>query len=479
MRVADATELWQFTLVEIGERIASGAVSPVEVTRACLARTERLGPALNATIAILGDQALSAARQAEREIVGGTYRGPLQGVPIGIKDLADVAGAPTTAGSHVFDGHVAARDSTLVRQLKRAGAVIIAKLNCDEMAIHPTGAISQYGPGRNPWNPARASGGSSSGSGIAVATGMVFGALGSDTGGSIRIPASACGIVGIKPTYGRVSLDGVRLLSPTFDTPGPMARTTLDAALMLRAMVDPDDEARIHEANQLTRLVPDADAGLDGLRIGVPSSFFFEDLDPEIERLVRGAIDALARLGAELVAVELSSLPRLIESHWGIMILEAHASITEATGGDLTRVGPAVRERLAAGLEALQLDPQDSAAALGRLRAMRDDALAAYRRATSQVDALVAPAIPRSPVTIDEALTDFTWMGRLTRCFNGTHEPVVCLPCGRGSDGMPVGMQIVAPKYRERTAVRVALAYERGGEAPQHQWPPEPVLPAS
>ena len=359
--MADATELWQCTLVEIGERIASGEVSPVEVTRACLARTERLGPALNATTTILGDQALAAARQAEREIVGGTHRGPLHGVPIGIKDLADVAGVPTTVGSHVFHGHVAERDSTLVRQLKRAGAVILAKMNCDEMALHPTGAISQFGPGLNPWNTSRASGGSSSGSGIAVAAGMMFGALGSDTGGSIRIPASACGVVGIKPTYGRVSLDGVRLLAPTFDTPGPMARTTLDAALMLRAMVDPDDEASIREANRLTHLVPDADAGLDGLRIGVPSSYFFEEIDPEIERLVRGAIDALARLGAELVAVELSSLPMVIESHWGIMILESLASISAATGGDLTRVGEAVRERLAAGLEVLQLDPRDSA----------------------------------------------------------------------------------------------------------------------
>ena len=477
--MTDATDLWRFTLAEIGERIASGEVSPVEVTRACLARTERLGPALNATTTILGEQALEAARQAEREIVGGTYRGPLHGVPIGIKDLADVAGAPTTVGSHVFDGHVAERDSTLVRQLKRAGAVVIAKLNCDEMALHPTGAISRFGPGLNPWNTSRASGGSSSGSGIAVAAGMMFAALGSDTGGSIRIPAAACGVVGIKPTYGRVSLDGVRQLAPTFDTPGPMARTTLDAALMLRAMVDPDDEARIGEANSLTHLAPDADADLDGLRIGVPSSYFFEEIDPEIERIVRGAIDALARLGAELVAVELSSLPHVIESHWGIMILESHASISAATGGDLSRVGEAVRERLAAGLEFLDLDPRDSAVTLGRLRAMRDDAMADYRRATSQVDALVTPAIPRSPVPIAQALTDFTWMGRFTRCFNGTHEPVVCLPCGRGSDGMPVGMQIVAAKYRERTAVRIALAYERSGDAPPHDWPPEPDLPAS
>ena len=207
-----------------------------------------------------------------------------------------------------------------------------------------------------------------------------------------------------------------------------MARTTLDAALMLRAMVDPDDEARIGEANSLTHLLPDADAGLDGLRLGVPSSYFFEEIDPEIERIVRGAIDALARLGAELVAVELSSLPQVIESHWGIMILESHASISAATGGDLSRVGEALRERLAAGLEVLNLDPRNTAATLGRLRAMRDDALADYRRATSQVDALVVPALPRSPVPIAQALTDFTWMGRFTRCFNCTHEPVVCLP---------------------------------------------------
>jgi aspartyl-tRNA(Asn)/glutamyl-tRNA(Gln) amidotransferase subunit A len=477
--VADPNELWQFTLLDISNRIATGEVSPVEVTRACLERTERLGPALNATVTILGEQALEAARRAEREIIGGTHRGPLHGVPIGIKDLADVAGAPTTAGSHVFDGHIASTDSTIVRNLKDAGAVVTAKLNCDEMALHPTGAISQFGPGRNPWNPDLVSGGSSSGSGIAVATGMVFGAVGSDTGGSIRIPAAACGVVGIKPTYGRVSLNGMRLLAPTFDTPGPMARTTMDAALLLRAMTDPSDEKQVGEAVRLTHLTSDAGPGLEGLRVGVPSSFFFDDIDEQVERAVKGAIDALAALGAELVAVELPSLPAIIESHLGILILEAHNTIQQVTGGDLSKVGKPVRERLAKGLSTTPKYGEDPVVALGRLRATRDDALAKYRQATGNIDVLVTPALRRSPVAIANALTDFEWMGHLTRPFNSTHQPVVCLPCGIADDGMPIGLQIVSMKHRERTAVRVARSYETTEGAPKDLWPPEHELDAS
>lgn len=467
------TELWQFSLEEVGTHLATGGISPVELTRACLARTEALGPTLNATTNILGDQALESARRAEREITGGTYRGPLHGVPIGIKDLADVAGTPTTVGSRAFDGHVATRDSEVVRQLKQAGAIIIAKLNCDEMCFHVTGAISRFGVGLNPWNTDRVSGGSSSGSGIAVATGMVFGALGSDTGGSIRIPASACGIVGVKPTYGRVSLDGIRLLAPTFDSPGPMARTTMDALLLLQAMVNPADEGRMREANRLAHLANDPEHRLEGLRVGVPSNYFFDDLDVSIERAVRNGIDSLASLGAELVALELPSLPSIVESHRGILTLEAHSTIMRVTGGDLSKVGAPVRERLSNLMASGLADGEDPAAALGRFRAMRDDALAAYHATVGTVDVLVAPALRRSPVAVADALTDFDWMAQLARPFNGTHQPVVCLPCGMANDGMPVGMQIVAAKYRERTALRVALAYETTESAPKNMWPPD------
>ncbi len=466
-----APELCRLSLAQLAEEIRNGAVSPVEVTRAALDRTEQLNPGLNAAILVLAEQALEDARRAEREIMADSYRGPLHGVPIGIKDLADYSGVPTTAGSRVNAEIAAESDADLVRQLKQAGAVITTKLNCDEFAFHPTGATSAYGPSRNPWDRDLVSGGSSGGSGVAVATGMVYAALGSDTGGSIRMPAAACGIVGIKPTYGRVSLNGVRLLSPSFDTPGPMARTTLDAALMLAALLDPAAEERLRESSRREHLTGEIDAGLEGLRVGVPSNYFFQGNDPEINTIVRAAIDSLAMLGAELVVLDIPAVEELVTALFGVAVLEGYIVISEATGGDLSRVNTTLQQRMRAGVAKSLRRGESLRVALGRYRALRDDALADYRRATGAIDVLVAPALRRLPPRIDEALTDYDWMADLTRPFNATHQPTVCLPCGWSSAGLPVGMQIVAAKYRERTAIRVAHAYEQSGHAPAPRWP--------
>ncbi|MBM4436667.1 MAG: amidase [Actinobacteria bacterium] len=464
----------ELTLAEVGERIKQGDVSPVEVARACLDRIQRLNHAYNAAITVLADQALEDARRSEREILGGLYRGPLHGVPVGIKDLADVAGAPTTAGSHLFDGRTATVDAAVVRQLRAAGASIMAKLNTDEFAYHPTGATSQFGPSRNPWDPAYMTGGSSGGSGAAVAARMVYGALGSDTGGSIRLPASACGVVGIKPTYGRVSLAGMVLLAPTFDTPGPLARTTLDAALLLQGMVDPAFDAALREANRASQFLSEIDASPAGLRVGVPANYFFDGNDEEITTLTRRAVDSLTKLGVDLVNVDLPTLPALAESQVGILTLEAHANIMAATGGDLTKVNATLRARLELGLSNAIKPGEHPQVALGRLRAVRDDALAGYRRATGAIDLLVAPAMRRAPLRIDRALQDYHALADLTRPFNATQQPVVCVPCGLTSAGVPLGLQIVATKYRERSALRLARAFELSDAAPKNLRPPLP-----
>ena len=464
-------ELAQLSLIEVGELIADGRASPVEVTRNALDRLERFGSVLGATIEILGDEALSSARRAEREIGGGEYKGPLHGVPIGIKDLADVEGVVTTAGSEVFGDRPASTDASLVRLLKAAGAVITCKLNCDEFAYHPTGATSRYGPSRNPWDRNIVSGGSSGGTGAAVAAGLIYAGLGTDTGGSIRLPSALCGLVGIKPTYGRVSLKGVRLLSPSFDTPGPMARTTLDAAVMLRAMADPITEEMVGEANRMVHITSEIDAGLEGIRIGVPSNYFFDAIDSEIESIVRNAIDALVMLGAELVQVELASVERLAAAQLGILTLEAYQNVMVATDGDITRVNSTLRARLKDGMDEAMRSGEDLPIALGRLRAERDDALAGYRRATGNIDVLVAPVLQRPPPTVESALTDYRWMPNLTRPFNASHQPVISVPCGWTAAGLPVGLQIVAPKYRERTAIRVAYTFEQSQHAPERRWP--------
>ena len=469
--MVSGNELARLSLTEVGALIAAGQVSPVEVTRNCLGRLDRYAGPLGATTAILHDQALADARRAEREILAGEYRGPLHGVPVGIKDLADVAGAVTTAGSTVFGNEPASVDAGLVRGLRKAGAVIACKLNCDEFAYHPTGATSQLGPSRNPWNTEMVSGGSSGGTGSAVAAGLIYGGLGTDTGGSIRLPAALCGLVGIKPTYGRVSLEGVRLLSPSFDTPGPMARSTRDAAVMLRAMADPVTDEAIPTANRIAHLTSEMPVGLEGLRVGVPSNYFFDDLDPEIERIALAAVDALAILGGDLVQVGMPSVPDLALSQRGILTIEAYHNVISATGGDVTRVNPTLRARLKLGLDEAMRPGEDSQVTLGRLRSERDDALAAYRRAAGTVDVLVAPVLKRPPPRIDAALTDYHWMPDLTRPFNATHQPVVAVPCGWTADGLPVGLQIVAAKYRERIALRVAYAYEQSDHAPERRWP--------
>lgn len=468
-------ELAQLSLIEVGTRISDGEISPVEVTRNALDRLEMFGSALGATTSILADEAISSARRAEREIGGGDYRGPLHGVPIGIKDLADVEGAVTTAGSDVFGNRPASSDASLVRLLKKAGAVIACKLNCDEFAYHPTGATSRHGPSRNPWNLDIISGGSSGGTGAAVAAGLIYAGLGTDTGGSIRLPSAICGLVGIKPTYGRVSLDGVRLLSPSFDTPGPMARTTMDAAVMLRAMADPLTEEMVGEANQMVHIASEIDAGLEGIRIGVPSNYFFDALDPEIASIVQNAIDALVMLGAEQVQVELGSVERLAAAQLGILTLEAYQNVMAATDGDITRVNSTLRARLKDGMDVSMRSGEDLAIALGRLRAERDDALAGYRRATGNIDVLVAPVLQRSPPTVEAARTDYQWLPNFTRPFNASHQPVVAVPCGWTEAGLPVGFQIVAPKYRERTAIRVAYTFEQSQHAPERRWPEMPL----
>jgi len=468
-------ELAQLSLIEVGTRISDGEISPVEVTRNALDRLEMFGSALGATTSILADEAISSARRAEREIGGGDYRGPLHGVPIGIKDLADVEGAVTTAGSDVFGNRPASSDASLVRLLKKAGAVIACKLNCDEFAYHPTGATSRHGPSRNPWNLDIISGGSSGGTGAAVAAGLIYAGLGTDTGGSIRLPSAICGLVGIKPTYGRVSLDGVRLLSPSFDTPGPMARTTMDAAVMLRAMADPLTEEMVGEANRMVHIASEIDAGLEGIRIGVPSNYFFDALDPEIASIVQNAIDALVMLGAEQVQVELGSVERLAGAQLGILTLEAYQNVMAATDGDITRVNSTLRARLKDGMDVSMRSGEDLAIALGRLRAERDDALAGYRRATGNIDVLVAPVLQRSPPTVEAARTDYQWLPNFTRPFNASHQPVVAVPCGWTEAGLPVGFQIVAPKYRERTAIRVAYTFEQSQHAPERRWPEMPL----
>ena len=382
----------------------------MEATRNSLDRLDRYAGPLGATTAVLHDAALADARRAEREILAGEYRGPLHGVPLGIKDLADVAGSITTAGSTVFGNELATVDARLVSRGLRKGRCrhrLQAELrrvrlppHGRDLAVWPLPQSVEH-PDRF-WRIQRRHR-------LGCWAGLVYGGLGTDTGGSIRLPSALCGLVGIKPTYGRVSLEGLRLLSPSFDTPGPMARTR-DAAVMLQAMADPIADETIPTANRAAHLTSEMPVGLEGLRVGVPSNYFFEDLDPEIERIVRAAVDALAILGGDMVQVGIPTVPDLALSQRGILTIEAYQNVLAATNGDVSRVNPTLRDRLKLGLDEAMRPGEDVQITLGRLRSQRDDALAAFRRAIGTVDVLVTPVLQRSPPPIDDALTDYHWM---------------------------------------------------------------------
>ena len=298
------SNLTSLSLNEASQLVRTKKVSPVELTQACLARIERLNPKLNAFITVTPDSALAEAHAAEADIQRGQWRGPLHGIPIALKDLFDTAGVRTTAASGLFKDRVPAQDAEVVRRLKASGAVLMGKLNMHEFAYGGSSVISYFGPVRNPWAPDHIAGGSSAGSAAAMAADLCYGALGSDTGGSIRQPSAYCGTVGIKPTYGRVSTRGVIPLSWLYDHVGPMTRTVTDAALMLKVLAGYDPE----DTNSTETAVPDYTAALHEkkpMRIGVPRKFFYESLHPEIESAITAALAVTAKLGASQQDVEI------------------------------------------------------------------------------------------------------------------------------------------------------------------------------
>jgi aspartyl-tRNA(Asn)/glutamyl-tRNA(Gln) amidotransferase subunit A len=431
-------------------------LSPVELTRACLARIERLNPSLNAFITVTAEAALAQARAAEEEIGRGDWRGPLHGVPIALKDLVDVEGTPTTAGSRAFGDRPAERDAVVTARLRAAGAVFLGKLNLHELAYGASSVVSAYGSVRNAWSPEVTAGGSSSGSAVAVAAGMCFGAVGSDTGGSIRQPAAFANIVGLKPGYGRVSLRGVIALSTYNDHVGPMTRTVRDAALMLQAMAgyDPDDPSSVDLR------VPDYAAALDAApgrarpRIGIARRHYFEKMDPGVAPAVETALETLGEAGS-LREVDVPAY--LDNTVFRAEIWEYHRDRVERTP-ELFQ--PDTLGRIRTGTDV------DAPAYIAKRREMdelRRGALAVFR----DVDLIVTPTSANPPFRADpypgfeqlRALEIGTL--RNTRPFNALGWPALSVPCGFGRDGLPVGLQIVGPPGGEPAVLALAHAFEQ------------------
>jgi aspartyl-tRNA(Asn)/glutamyl-tRNA(Gln) amidotransferase subunit A len=453
-------DLAWLSLAEASELVRQRKVSAVELTRACLVRIERLDPRLNAFITVTAEQALKQAKAADAEIAQGRWRGALHGMPIALKDLIDTAGVRTTAASAIFANRVPREDAEVVRRLRDAGAVLLGKLNMHEFAYGDSSAQSHYGPVRNPWDPERVSGGSSGGSAAAVAAGLCYAALGSDTGGSIRQPAAYCGIVGLKPTYGLVSTRGVVPLSWSLDHIGPMCRRVADAALSLQPIAgyDPLD------TNSLAATPPDYAAALrervSTLRLGVPRTVFYERLDPEIERAVTEALGVLRRLTASIRDVELPQYKML-----PVVGPEAYAFHAPYFTKTPERYQPMTRRRLEAGSRVTAAAYIEARRELDRLRR-------AVVPVFNTVDLLVTPTTPILAATVQEALDDpgtppaggVALSLRNTQPFDIYGLPCISVPCGFSRDGLPIGVSISGPHLGEGMVLALAHAYEQATE---------------
>ena len=442
-------------LSSASEAVQKKKISPVELTQACLTRINNLNPIVNAFITVTAESAVTEARAAEAEIGRGEWRGPLHGIPLAVKDLAETAGVRTTAASAVLEHYVPSEDAEVVRRLRKAGAVLLGKLNLHEFAYGGSGVIGHFGPARNPWNNAHITGGSSSGSGAAVAAGLCYGAIGTDTAGSIRLPAAYCGIAGLKPTYGLVSTRGIIPLSWSLDHAGPMARTVADIALMLPAIAHYD--ARDFYCQKFPPVYyPSAtEEQPSGLRLGMPPEFW-KDVDDEVTAQASAALDQLSKITAGVQEIRLSTeVDRTVVRCEPYVYHQRHLSAHEK------QYHPETLRRIRSG---------GDVTAAQYVEAYRD--MLRHRREVlglfEHVDAIVTPTSPVLPPTFadldaapDELRRRELLMLRNTRPFNVFGLPTLSISCGFSKSGLPIGLQIAGAPGAEGQVLALAHAYEK------------------
>jgi aspartyl-tRNA(Asn)/glutamyl-tRNA(Gln) amidotransferase subunit A len=438
------------TIEEFGRRLRAREVTSEQVTEECLGRIGADNPRLNAFILVMADEALQQAREADREITGGRDRGALHGVPISVKDIYDIRGTATTAASRVREGHVARRDAQAVAHLRQAGAVFIGKTNLHEFAFGTTNEDSAFGPARNPHDPSRSPGGSSGGSAASVAAGMALATLGTCTGGSIRIPAAACGIVGLKPSYGEVSTHGIVPLSRTFDHAGPLTQSVGDACLVYHALLG-DAGA-----------TPPAPMPLTGLRLAVPRRYFCDLLDDEVRARFEEALDRLRAAGAHVDDIDIRHASDIAPIYLLIVLSDAAAYHAATLDAMPERYTPPVRRRLEMGRYVLGEDYVRALAGRDVLRREVDAALAQHDALALPTLPIPAPAIGAISMKVGATTEPVrNLMLRLTQLFNVTGHPAISLPAGATSSGLPCGLQLVGCRAQTDALLRVALACER------------------
>ena len=453
-------DLSGLTITQAAGLLRQRQLSPVELVAFVLECIDRLNPRLNAYITILAEEAMQTARQAEDEIGSGCYRGPLHGIPISLKDLYATKGVRTTAGSRILGQWVPDFDATTVRKLKEAGAIIVGKAHTPEFACGATGLNDHFGPARNPWNPEHVSGGSSSGSAVSVAAGMALGSMGTDSGGSVRLPAALCGVTGFKPTYGLVSRYGIIPWSWSLDHAGPLTKTAEDAALLLQVVAGHDP----HDPSSTPVTPPDYSGsladGIRGMRLGVPRGFPWETTDEEVGRIVRRAMAVLEQLGATLHEI---SLPLHKYSNALTMVIAGSESSASHEPWIRTRFqdyAPSTAHRLRIGL-------LFQAVHYHRAQRVRTLISRQFDQALQEVDAIVTPTVPVAAPLIESAATSpaddtvFAGLPWLTRPYNLTGMPAVTVSCGFIAEGLPVGLQIAGRRFADAHVLQIAHAYQQ------------------
>jgi aspartyl-tRNA(Asn)/glutamyl-tRNA(Gln) amidotransferase subunit A len=433
--------LCDLTLRDAAIAVRSRRISPVELTQACLKRIQERDSQLNSFTSVPADEAIADAFRAESEVLRGNYRGPLHGIPIAIKDIIDIKGQVTTAASRVFLNNVADADADVVAKLREAGAVIIGKNNLHEFAYGGSAVISHFGSTRNPLNPAYITGGSSSGSAAAVAAGFCFAAIGTDTAGSIRLPAAYCGVVGLKPTYGLVSVRGVIPLSLSYDHVGPIARTVTDVSLVL-------DAIRKKE-------IPSHSGSLNEQRIGVARHFFFADLEPETSGVIEAALNTIGRAGVHLREVKLR-----IDEDRTVFRAEAYAYHRQFLEAGADQYHPQTLQRILSGQNISTLDYQ-------RRRRELDEMRFGAASLFQDIDLILTPTVPIVPPSFAQIESEPSrlrplelLMLRNTRPFNVLGLPAITIPCGRTGNGLSVGLQIAAAPQGDELLLNAAVKLE-------------------
>jgi aspartyl-tRNA(Asn)/glutamyl-tRNA(Gln) amidotransferase subunit A len=444
------------TISELAPRLHRREISPVEITRECLQRIEKLNPVLNAFITVTADSALAEAQKAEEEIGRGEWRGPLHGVPIALKDLIDTAGVRTTSGSALHQSRIPSEDAEVVRRLRQAGAVIVGKNNLHEFAYGGSSLISHFGYVHNPWDQERITGGSSGGSAAAVVAGMAFGAIGTDTAGSIREPAALCGCVGLKATNGRVSSRGVIPLSASLDHVGPFARSVADVAMVLQALAGFDPADLTSAEAPIADYVSATGQQTKSLRVGVPRDYFFDDLHPEVASAVEHALSGIRDMVADVKNVRLE-----VPTDRTLQAAESYAYHAACVAKSPDLYQPETLRRIRTGEKVSALEYIDR-------RRELDAARRNIRAIFSDVDVLVTPTMPMPAPLIAEltASPDALRPAELrllrnTRPFNVWGLPAISLPCGFTQNGLPIGLQIAGPHWREDLVLSLAYAYEQ------------------